>query len=93
MEIPKILPQFTETEVSRKGFLNIEDLKKMVRNILVFITPTIILYGAQLLGSLNDNIVLSLADLTPSKYVVGAFQGYLISTVLDYLKKLNDGGK
>jgi len=92
MEIPKILPQFTEAEVSRKGFLNIEDLKKMVKNMLVFLTPTIVLYGAQLLGTLNDH-VLSLSDLTPSTYVVGAFQGYLISTFLDYLKKLNDGSK
>lgn len=93
MEIPKILPKFTEAEVSKKGFLNIEDLKKMVRNMLVFLTPSILLYGAQLLGSLNDHILLSLNDLIPSPYVIGAFQGYLISTVLDYLKKLNDGGK
>lgn len=91
MELPKVIPEFSSAKVAPKGALNLEDINKMVKNALVFFTPTIVLYGAQLLGELNKVGVLHLTDLIPSTYVVGAFQGYIISTALDYLKKLNDG--
>jgi hypothetical protein len=91
MELPKIIPEFSEAKVAPKGKLNIEDVNRMIRNALIFFTPTLVLYSAQLLGSLNDHTVLNFSDMVPSPYVVGAFQGYIISTFLDYLKKLNDG--
>ena len=93
MELLKVLPQFTEAKNSKAGFLNQEDLHKLCKNMLIFLTPTLVLYGGQLLGSLNSHTVLSLADLIPSSFVIGAFEGYLISTFMDYLKKLNAGGK
>ena len=93
MEIPKIIPSFSEAKVSPKGKLNAADLNKIAKNMLIFLTPTLMLYGAQLLGILEQNTVLSLKDLVPSAFVIGAFEGYLISTALDYLKKLNDGKK
>lgn len=91
MELPKILPEFSEAKVAPKGKLNTEDLKKMGKNALIFLTPSITLYAAQLLAALNAHTILSFADLIPNDYVIGAFQGYIISTGLDYLKKLNDG--
>lgn len=91
MEVPKVLPKFTEAKTSKKGFLNKEDLKKMLRNALVFLTPTILLYASQLTGALSDHGVLIAKDLIPSAFVIGAFEGYLISTAIDYLKKLNNG--
>jgi hypothetical protein len=93
MEMPKILPKYTDAKLSKAGWINKEDLKKIGKNALVFLTPTLTLYGAQLLGALNTSTILSLKDLIPSPYVIGAFEGYLIATFLDYLKKLNDGGK
>lgn len=90
MEMPiKVLPKYTEAKVSKVGFLNASDWKNIGVNALIFLTPTITLYGAQLLGVLNDRN-LALSDLLPSAYVVGAFEGYVISTGLDYLKKLNN---
>ena len=90
MELPKVLPEFSEAKVAPKGTLNKEDINKIFKNMLVFFTPTLMLYGAQLLGGLNDHTVLEISDLIPSSYVIGAFEGYVISTALDYLKKLND---
>jgi hypothetical protein len=92
MTLPSILPRFTESDISPKGALNIEDLRKILRNMLVFLTPTILLYLAQLTGALSAHLTLNLADLIPSTFVIGAFEGYVISTVIDYLKKLNAGG-
>jgi len=93
MEIPKILPRLTEAEISPKGTLNIVDIKNILRNMLVFLTPTIILYLSQLTGALSNHTTLVASDLIPSAFVIGAFEGYLISTVIDYLKKLNTGTK
>ena len=93
MDLLKVLPELSEAKIAPKGKLNAEDLKKMGRNMLIFLTPTFMLYGGQLIGAINDHTVLSLTDLVPSAFVVGAFEGYLISTLLDYLKKLNDGPK
>lgn len=92
MNIPeiKIVPQITESKVSAKGFINKEDIQRLVRNALIFLTPTIVLYATQLGGALSDHISLTLKDITPSAYVIGAFEGYVISTFLDYLKKLNN---
>lgn len=91
MEMPKILPAFSEAKISPRGKLNAEDLQKMWKNALIFLTPTITLYAAQLIASLNAHTILGLFDLIPNSFVIGAFEGYLISTGLDYLKKLNDG--
>lgn len=93
MEIPKVslLPKYTNADLSKKGFLNTEDIEKIVKNMLIFLTPTLVLYGSQLMVTLGSH-TLSLSDLVPSQTVIGAFQGYIISTALDYLKKLNDGG-
>jgi len=88
-----LLPKLSKAGISPKGKLNRKDIKKILRNMLIFITPTLVLYLAQLQGVLGDNITLTLADLIPSTYVIGAFEGYLISTVIDYLTKLNDGTK
>lgn len=92
MILPKVLPTFTTANISPKGSLNVDDLRKILRNMLVFLTPTILLYGAQLTGALGDHMILRIADLIPSAFVIGAFEGYVISTVIDYLKKLNSGG-
>ena len=88
-----LLPKLSKAGISPKGKLNRKDIKKILRNMLIFITPTLVLYLAQLQGVLGDNITLTLADLIPSTYVIGAFERYLISTVIDYLTKLNDGTK
>lgn len=91
MKMLKILPEFSEAKVSPPGKLNAEDLLKMWKNALIFFTPTITLYSVQLIAALNAHTILGLADLVPNAFVIGAFEGYLISTGLDYLKKLNDG--
>lgn len=95
MEIRKVsvLPKFTEAKTSKRGFLNKEDLHNLLKNALVFLTPTITLYTVQLVSALNDHTALRLSDLVPSLVVIGAFEGHVIATFIDYLKKLNDGGK
>ena len=93
MEVPKIavVPKFTEADVSKKGFINKEDLHKLGRNLLIFLIPTILLYAGQLTFALTDHTALTPQDLIPSAQVIGAFEGYIIAAVLDYLKKLNNG--
>ena len=88
-----VLPKFTEAKLSKKGFLNSQDLLKMGRNALVFLTPTLLLYLGQLSGVLSEGVTLTLIDLIPSAFVIGAFEAYIISTAIDYLKKLNDGSQ
>ena len=85
----KVIPHFTEAKVSKSGFLNKEDLKKMLKNGLVFFVPVVLLYGAQLTGAMTDHTILKLTDFIPSSFVIGAFEAHIIGTVLDYLKKLN----
>ncbi len=89
MTLPSIIPHLTTDSVSPSGTLNIDDIKKMVRNAIIFFVPVILLYGAQLTGALSNHMVLNMKDIVPSAFVIGAFEAHIIGTALDYLRKLN----
>jgi len=68
-----LLPKLSKAGISPKGKLNRKDIKKILRNMLIFITPTLVLYLAQLQGVLGDNITLTLADLIPEHLCYWSF--------------------
>ncbi len=76
-----ILPVFTEAKVAPQGELNVEDLKKMAMNLVVFTAPALIV----LFSLLSQGVAIDKA------WPAGLLALYGI--VADYLKKINDGRK
>lgn len=81
MNLPKVLPKYTEAETSKKGFLNQEDLKRLGINLLKFVAPT----GVVFFGLLSQGVPLEKA------WPVAALALY--QALADYLGKLNNSGK
>ena len=73
----KVLPQFTEAKVSKAGFLNKEDLKKMGINLLKFTAPALVVFFTQLKMGVEIQSAALVALLT------------LWGILADYLSKLN----
>ena len=89
--LPSVIPHLTEQAISPKGTLNLENIRSIFKNMVIFFVPVILLYGAQLTGAMTDHMTLKLLDFVPSAFVIGAFEAHIIGTVLDYLRKLNAG--
>lgn len=81
MDLPNVLPTFTEAKVSPKGKLNAADLKSLGSNILKFSAPALAVFFAQLALKVEWKAA-SLVAL----YV-------LYGLLADYFKKLNDAKK
>lgn len=81
MELPKVLPSLSKAEVAPKGKLNMEDLKKIVVNLVVFTAPA----TAAFFSLLNQGV--------PMEKAWPVALAILWGVLADYLKKLNDGGK
>lgn len=79
--MPKIIPQFTGAKVSKAGWLNKEDLKKMGVNILKFTAPSLAVFFTQLQMGVEPKAAALVALLI------------LYGLIADYLKKLNNGGE
>ncbi len=80
-ELPKIaiIPSYTEAKISKKGFLNKEDLRGMFMNVLTFTAPALVVFFTQLALGAEFKV----AGLT----ALLIFWGLLA----DYFKKLNNG--
>ena len=79
MELPNVLPEFTEAKVSPKGTLNAADLKALGSNIFRFSAPALGVFFAQLALKVEWKAA-SLVAL----YI-------LYGLLSDYFKKLNTG--
>lgn len=80
---------FTAQKVSPRGKLNNTDLNKIKNNMIVFTVPILLIYLQQLTISLSGG-VLDMQDLIPTGMTMGAIQAYVIATLIDVLKKLNN---
>lgn len=89
MELPKVIPEFSEARVSPKGKLNKADIDKIRRNMLKFLIPAILIYLGQVVLASSDNIV-TLQDFIPTSFTMGGIVYYIASTLMDYLTKLNN---
>lgn len=79
MELPNILPEFTEAKVSPAGKLNLADLQAMGWNILKFTAPVLGIFFAQLAMGVEWK----------AAGLVALFALY--GLLADYFKKLNSG--
>lgn len=77
----KILPEFSEDKVAPQGALNLEDLRKMVLNLVIFTSPATFVFFSLLAQGVP------LDKAWPAGLLV------IYGIVADYLKKLNDGKK
>lgn len=83
---------FTTAKISPSGKLNIEDIRRVAYNALVFISPAALIYLTQVLGILQGNgHVIGWGDFIPSNFTLGAIASWFISTCIDFFRKLQDG--
>ena len=78
MNLPFLLPKFSESKISPQGKLNIEDLRKMGINLIVFTAPVLTVF----FGLLANGVPFSKA--WPVAILV------LWGVLADYFKKLNN---
>ncbi len=83
---------YTTAKVSPAGTVNKEDLKKWVRNLLIFLIPLGILYLGQLNNGLQDGILLP-NEFLPTPTTIGGMELYIINGLTDLLNKFRDGSK
>ena len=86
------VPLYTDAKVSPAGKVNNADLGRWGKNLLVFLTPLLLVYFLQLQGQLADGS-LGWGDLFPTQVTMGALQLYVVNGVLDFLRKLTDSKK
>lgn len=84
---------FSESKISPVGKVNEKDLKKILRDTLVFFAAPIVMYLGQLSGSLSQNGVILLTDFVPSLMTIGAVEGWALGIAINFFLKLSDGGK
>lgn len=84
---------YTDNKVSPVGKVNKADLKKIGRDTIIFFAAPTLMYVAQLSGTLSNNGVILMADLTPTLVTIGAIQGWLIGIVINFILKLQNGSK
>ncbi len=84
---------FSEAKISPKGTVNTKDLKKILRDTLIFFGAPILMYLSQLMGTLNVNKVLLLPDFIPTILTIGAMEGWLIGIAINFFLKFQDGTK
>ena len=77
----KVLPHFTEAKVSKSGFLNKEDIKKMAWNFVKFTCPAT--------GAFFGQLALGVSPKAAALFALIIFWGILA----DYLSKLNSASK
>lgn len=83
---------FSNAKISPQGKINVQDLKNVGHNALVFLAPLGVVYLLQLSGALQNG-TLSWSSLIPTAATTGAIQLYCVNTLLDFFRKLQDGKK
>lgn len=79
---------FSKDKVSPKWKVNVDDLKRMLKNSLIFISPAILIYLSQIQGNLDN---LSFDSLKPNAMTIGAIWAWFLGIVIDFFRKLSDG--
>lgn len=82
---------FTTDKVSPAGKVNIEDIKKIAKYTAIFFAAPILIYLAQLTGTLSQNGVLFGSDFLPNVQTVGAIEGWGVGILVNFFLKLRDG--
>ncbi len=75
--LPAVLPKLSEAKVAPKGALNVDDLKKMLTNFVVFTAPALVVF----FSLLSQGVPLEKA------WPAGLLALYGVAA--DYFKKLN----
>ncbi len=81
---------FSEAKISPVGTVNSQDLRQVLKNMVVFLAPLIVLYGLQLNGVLQ-NRPLGFEDLMPTTTTWGGIQLYVLNALMDLIKKFSKG--
>ncbi len=79
---------------SKVDTLSTRDWAKWRRNLIVFLIPPALIYLTTISGILSiDGHEFTVRDLYPSRLTQGAMLSYLISSLIDLLKKYKEGTK
>lgn len=84
---------FTKAKVSPKWTVNKEDIKKIAVDTARFFSVPLLMYLAQLTGTLNNNNVLVAADFIPSLVTIGAIQGWGLGILVNFFLKFSNEKK
>lgn len=76
---------------SKKFNLNWGDIRNQIKASIVWLAPLVVLYIAQLQGSLIDHKTLSLADLRPNELTLGGIQLYFVNQAFGLFQKFVAG--
>jgi len=71
-----------------KWKLNVEEVSKWIRNLIIFLIPVILIYLTSVIEIITKSGV-SLASFRPTPLVVGAMALYLLNGAVDLLRKLS----
>ena len=80
---------YTEQKVSPAGKVNEKDLKRVLRNMVVFLAPLGVVYLMQINATLQNG-TLGFNDLIPTPGTWGAIQLYVINALMDLLRKFTN---
>jgi len=75
---------------SKKWTLNAEEVKKIGKNSLIFVSPVALIYLGFVLIAVNQN-GFQVTDLIPSNESQTAMVLWMINTFIDVFRKLNAG--
>ncbi len=83
---------FSEAKISPRWKVNAEDLNRLLKNALIFISPAVLIYLLQVQGTLTlEGHTFSTVDFLPSTFTKGAIMSWFISTLIDVFRKFQDG--
>lgn len=74
---------------SDKWHLTKSDVLRWVKNTLIFFSPVVIIYLVSVQTALNDGF--SWQDFQITTFVLGSIMTWLVSTLLDFFRKLASG--
>lgn len=75
------------------GMLKLDNTQtnKFQKNLLTFLIPLAVLYLGQITATLNvQGNVIDAADFIPSSVTLGGMMYYIMSSLIDYKKKLDE---
>lgn len=81
---------YTNKKVSPFGQVNKTDLKKIARDTAIFFAAPVLMYLAQLTGTLNQNHIINLNDFIPNLTTIGTIEGWAIGIVINFFLKLSN---
>ena len=84
---------YSNQKNSPAGSVNKADLKKIATDTVIFFAAPLLMYVAQLNGTLGNNGFLNGVDFIPTTATIGAIQGWFIGIVINFILKLRDGNK